>query len=339
MTELEAITVNLPSTERHDADDELRRMTAGWLLAQRSNNTRLAYQRDVLGIGTNGKPAIMSVPCWLAWCEERDLHPLDARRAHVDAYGRSLEAAGSSPATVARKLSAISSWYDYLVIEEVAERNPAKAATRPEISRDVSNTVGLTQAEADRLIAAADEDGLRSSALIRMLLFNGVRVSVATDSRMKALGYDQGHRTITLRLKGGRTVKAPIVAPVLDALDAYHADRGTLAPEDLIFVTSRGRALDEPYVWRLVRRLARRAEIAAHDELNPHGLRHAFATLALSLGVPLVVVQDAMGHLDPRTTQRYNRARHLLDNHPAHKLATTLAQPAKPLPHDDRSET
>ena len=337
MTELEAITVNLPSADTVDADDELRRMTAGWLLAQRSHNTRLAYQRDVLGIGTNGKPAIMSVPCWLAWCEERDLHPLEARRAHVDAYRHSLEGAGSSPATIARKLSAISSWYDYLVIEDAAERNPAKKATRPDINRDVSNAVGLTQAEADRLISTADEDGLRSAALIRMLLFNGVRVSVATDSRMKALGYDQGHRTITLRLKGGRMVKAPIVGPVLGALDAYHSDRGALSSDDLLFVTSRNKALDEPYVWRLVRRLARNAEIPSHNELNPHGLRHTFATLALSLGVPLAVVQDGMGHLDPRTTQRYNRARYQLENHPAHALAAHLAQPA-PLPHDDRSE-
>lgn len=337
MTELEPLTVNIPSTEHTVADDELRRMTAGWLLAQRSQNTRVAYQRDVLGVGTNGKPAIMAVPCWLTWCQERGLHPLEARRGHVDAYRHTLEAANSSPATIARKISAISSWYDYLVIEEVADRNPAKNATRPEVNRDVSNAAGLTQAEADRLIAAADEDGLRSSALVRMLLFNGVRVSVATDSRMKALGHDQGHRTISLRLKGGRVVKAPIVAPVLGALDAYHADRGPLSSEDLVFVTSRGRALDEPYVWRLVRRLARKAEIPAHNELNPHGLRHAFATIALGLGVPLAVVQDAMGHLDPRTTQRYNRARFQLENHPAHALAAHLAQSAT-LPHEDRSE-
>lgn len=338
MTDLEPLTVNIPSTEHHDADDELRRMTAGWLLAQRSSNTRLAYQRDVLGIGTNGKPAIMAVPCWIAWCEERGLHPLEARRGHVDAYRHSLEAAGSSPATIARKLSAISSWYDYLVIEDTAERNPAKNATRPDVNRDVSNAVGLTQPEADRLITAADDDGLRSAALIRMLLFNGVRVSVATDSRMKALGHDQGHRTITLRLKGGRMVKAPIVAPVLNALDAYHSDRGPLSPDDLVFITSRNKPLDEPYVWRLVRRLARNAEIPSHNELNPHGLRHTFATLALSLGVPLAVVQDGMGHLDPRTTQRYNRARFQLENHPAHALAAHLGQPA-PLPHGNRSET
>lgn len=337
MTGLEPLTVTLPSTE-HDADDELRRMTVGWILAQRSRNTRLAYQRDVLGIGTNGKPAIMKVPCWLTWCQDHGLHPLEARRGHVDAYRHALEAAGSSPATIARKLSAISSWYDYLVIEEVAERNPAKNATRPEVNRDVSHAVGLTQDEANRLIAAADEDGPRSSALIRMLVFNGVRVSVVTDSRIKDLGYDQGHRTITLRLKGGRMAKAPIVAPVLEALDAYHAERGPLSPDDLIFVTSRGKALDEPYVWRLVRRLARKAQIPSHNELNPHGLRHTFATLALSLGVPLAVVQDGMGHLDPRTTQRYNRARFQLEKHPAHALAANLAQPT-PLPHADRSET
>jgi site-specific recombinase XerD len=250
-----------------------------------------------------------------------------------------LEAVDASPATIARKLSAISSWYDYLVTEDVAEKNPAKKATRPEVNRDVSPAVGLTQAEADRLMAAADDDGLRSSALIRMMCFNGVRVSVVTDSRMKALGYDQGHRVITLRLKGGRYVKAPIVPPVLGPLDAYHEDRGLLTPDDLMFVTSRNRPLDEPYCWRLVRRLARKAEIPSHDSLNPHTLRHFFATIALSFNVPLAVVQDAMGHLDPRTTQRYNRARHQIQNHPAHELARRLGQPGSPLPRDDRSET
>jgi integrase len=81
-------------------------------------------------------------------------------------------------------------------------------------------------------------------------------------------------------------------------------------------------------VFRLVRRLAREAGIAAADRLSPHSLRHAFATAARSEGVPLEDVQDAMGHADPRTTRRYDRDRHNLDRDPAYTLAAARARRA-----------
>ena len=97
------------------ADDEPGRATIGWLIAQKSIHTRHAYRRDVIGIGTNGKPAKMPVPAWLPWCEQNGVDPLAARRSHADLYARLIEVAGQSPATWARKISAISSWYDYLI--------------------------------------------------------------------------------------------------------------------------------------------------------------------------------------------------------------------------------
>jgi integrase/recombinase XerD len=75
-------------------------------------------------------------------------------------------------------------------------------------------------------------------------------------------------------------------------------------------------------VFLFVRRIARKAGIAGADSISPHSLRHTFATDALNAGVSLRDLQDAMGHADPRTTRRYDRARGGLDRHPAHILAT-----------------
>jgi len=76
--------------------------------------------------------------------------------------------------------------------------------------------------------------------------------------------------------------------------------------------------------YALIRRLARKAAIPAADRLSPHSLRHSFATELLGAGVPLQDVQDAMGHADPRTTRRYDRSRHNLDQHPTYKMAAQL---------------
>ena len=76
--------------------------------------------------------------------------------------------------------------------------------------------------------------------------------------------------------------------------------------------------------YKLIRRLARRAGIAAADKISPHSLRHSFATELLAAGVPLQDVQDTMGHADPRTTRAYDRSRHNLDRHPTYAMATHL---------------
>ena len=70
--------------------------------------------------------------------------------------------------------------------------------------------------------------------------------------------------------------------------------------------------MDQPAAWRLARWLARKAGVDV-GELNPHSLRHRFVTAALDAGVSLRGVQDAAGLADPRTTRRYDRARHNLD--------------------------
>lgn len=329
----------------HDEPDPLMQMTAAWLIAQKSPNTRAAYRRDVTGIGTTGEPARTQTPAWLPWCDLYDLQPLQARRMHVDAFRLALEAAGCSPRTVARKLAAVSSWYDYLLDEELTERNPAKKAARPEIDKDTSPAVGLTAKEGRAFLASAEADGPLADATLKLLALNGVRVSVILNARPRDFGYDSGHRIIRFTLKGGKPHKAPIVPQVDEAIENYKkTSRGTLSRDDLLFLKPNGDPLDESFMRRLVQRIARTAGIPSWRDLSPHSLRHTFATVLLGMGVPLAVVQDIMGHLDPRTTQAYNHARDRLDGHPTYKLAGVLLPSPEslrdePLPHPERSET
>jgi site-specific recombinase XerD len=311
--------------------DELTRMTAAWLLAQKSPHTRTAYRRNVTGIGTNGEPAEMTAPAWLPWCEQNGLEPLKVRRGHVDAYRLVLEAAGCSPNTVAQRLAAVSSWYDYLLDEELTERNPAKRVKRPSIDRDDSPTVSLSLDEAKRFLVEAEVDGPLTNAVIKMLALNGIRVSVVLNARPRDFGYDSGHRIVRFVLKGGKRLKAPVADEVNEAIEAYKRSRGrTLAADELLFVRPGDQPLDDSWMRRLVQRIAKQAGIPSWRDLSAHSLRHTFGTLALAFGIPLAVVQDAMGHADPRTTQAYNHGRHRLDNHPTYTLAKHLLPSPEP---------
>ncbi|GGN35360.1 tyrosine-type recombinase/integrase [Actinoplanes campanulatus] len=288
-----------------------REFTDAWLANRRlSEHTRAAYRRDVDG--------------WLTWCAGRDLDPLHASFLDVNSYARELEARPLAPASVARKLSGLSSWYDFLVKLRAVPANPVGGADRPQVDRDHSSTVGLTPAEVDALLAAAGRAGRRTHAMITVLADLGLRVGELVGLNLDDLGHERGHRTVRFTGKGGKARRRAVTPAVAAALDDYLAERGS-RPGPL-FVTSTGSRVDRHAIFRLVRRLAAEAGIASADRLSPHSLRHSFATTARAEGVPLEDVQDAMGHADPRTTRRYDRDRYNLDRDPAYTIAAARAR-------------
>ncbi|WP_405109089.1 tyrosine-type recombinase/integrase [Micromonospora sp. NBC_01405] len=304
--------------------------TEAWLRNRRlSEHTRDAYRRDVAG--------------WLAWCAVRELDPLRANFLDVNTYGRELESAPAArtgrpltPATVARKLSALSSWYDFLVKLRAVEANPVSGADRPRVDRDHSATVGLTPEEVDMLLAAVEAEAgptaARNRAAVALLADLGLRVGELVSLDLADLGAERGHRSVRFVGKGGKPRRRALTPSTTYAVDAYLAERAAQArvtvPEltGPLLVTATGGRLDRHSVFRLVRRLARTAGIPAWAKLSPHSLRHAFATTARAEGVPLEDVQDAMGHADPRTTRRYDRDRHNLDRDPAYVIWAARAR-------------
>ncbi|AGZ42533.1 tyrosine-type recombinase/integrase [Actinoplanes friuliensis] len=302
-------------------------VTEAWLANRRlSAHTRDAYRRDVAA--------------WLAWCAARDVDPLHASFLDVNAYARGLEAQPLSPATVARKLSGLSSWYDFLVKLRAVDANPVGGADRPYVSRDHSATVGLTPEEVDALLAAAEAEtgpaAVRNLAVLALLADLGLRVGELVGLDVSDVGVERGHRSVRFTGKGGKPRRRALTPYAATALDAYLAHRaateGTTADrlDGPLLVTATGTRIDRHSVFRLVRRLAREAGIGGWARLSPHSLRHAFATTARAEGVPLEDVQDAMGHADPRTTRRYDRDRHNLDRDPAYTIAAARARRSAP---------
>jgi integrase/recombinase XerD len=277
---------------------------------------------------STAKAYLGDLKAWAAECESKRVHPFAARRHHVDAWVKALArdpqpATGrpAAAATIARRLSCLSKFYDYGMREvELIEHCPVANVRRPKVSED-SPTIGLSAAELDQLLTAAEGDGDTSTALVSLLVYNGLRIDEALRCDVEDFTYQRGHRVLRITRKGGRASTEPLSPIVSRALECCIGDR-TGGP---IFRNRDGTArLPYSTSYALIRRLARKAGIAAAGRLSPHSLRHSFATELLGAGVPLQDVQDAMGHADPRTTRRYDRSRHNLDRHPTYKMASQL---------------
>jgi len=156
---------------------------------------------------------------------------------------------------------------------------------------------------------------------VLLLGLNGLRVSEALGADVEDLTTERGHRVLRIKRKGGKTATVPLAPRTAEAVDAYVGDR-TIGP---LFATTTGVRWHRSEAWRTLRRLAKVAVPEKAGSLHPHDLRHAFVTLSLDAGASLRDVQDAAGHADPRTTRRYDQARHNLDRHPTYALAGLIA--------------
>ncbi|MFI9839185.1 tyrosine-type recombinase/integrase [Nonomuraea sp. NPDC051941] len=307
--------------------------TAGWLSSEKrsSPKTRRGYSQDL--------------SFWLAYILARGLDPMDIAPIEADLYGAALRDAGLAASTRARRISAASSWYRYLVRAGAAARNPFLDMERAQPS-SLSSTRGLAKADMDRMLAwakaeadktaAAHEDGraaasrvrdsARAYAMLCLVVVTACRVGGVIESRLSSLGWDTGHRVIDLPVKGpaGKTLRLAVPPYASAALDRYITLRG--GDEGPLFRTDTGRPLDQPAIFRKIREIARKAGVPHWDAISPHSLRHAVATYLLSEGVELHVVQDLLGHADPRTTRRYDKEQSALNRSPAYKLGQAFAQ-------------
>ncbi|MFC3979677.1 tyrosine-type recombinase/integrase [Streptosporangium jomthongense] len=291
----------------------VQQLVWAWLLRQRSEHTAAAYGRDLRE--------------WLAWCAEHDLDPLTVRRAHGDAYGRHLEhERGLSGRSAARKLAAMSSWYTYLVEEEVLDSNRVRLANRPEINRGESSTRSLTESEARAMMTAAVHDHgrqrARTAAIIALMLTVGPRVAEVVALTMASLGYERGMRTVRIVGKGGKVRLRHLPELAGQLLDAYLATRGSTPGP--VFVTASGRAMLTDAVEDLVKRIAKQAGLNHPETVTPHSLRHTFATLAQERGASRDEIQDALGHASAETTRVYLHAVKRLENDPSARVASVL---------------
>ena len=213
---------------------------------------------------------------------------------------------GLAPATIRRQISAIRTYYRFLVGEGHATRDPTERLESPKQWRTLPTV--LTVAEVGRLLAAPNPDeplAIRDRALLEFTYATGARVSEVVGLRPQDLLYEDGLARIFG--KGAKERIVPVGRRALGAVALYAReirpglDKGK--GRGILFLNARGAPLSRVGAWTIIRRAAKQAGLT--KRVTPHTLRHSFATHLLEGGADLRAVQEMLGHADLATTQLY----------------------------------
>lgn len=248
---------------------------------------------------------------------ERDIRKLAARlkadriplaRVTEDVLAgflRGQSRSGLSARSQARLVSALRSFFRFLVLSGLVKRDPAARLTTP--STWLALPKFLTVEEVEALLRAPDPAkpaGVRDRAMLEVLYGAGLRVSeLAT---LKAAEVNLGDGFLVCRGKGGKERIVPLGRSAAEAVRRWLAEARPLVDADgreELFLSRRGRPFTRQGVWKLLRKHAAKAGLAA--KVFPHVLRHSFATHLLERGADLRAVQLMLGHSQITTTQIY----------------------------------
>jgi integrase/recombinase XerD len=227
------------------------------------------------------------------------------------------EAQAYRPATIARKLASLKTFFRYLQSSGVVEADPVADLGVPRIQKEPPQVLNQEQVSSlFRQIAADCPVGKRDIAMISLLYATGMRVSELVelnlaDLRNLADRYSEAEAVVYVGSKGKRRHERalPLSRPAQEALRDYVASaRQVLIQhhpgEQALFVNHHGERLTRQGFWLIVKGYARQAGIT---EITPQMLRHSFATLMLQTGMELRSVQEMLGHAHLATTQAYSR--------------------------------
>ncbi|MFC1897161.1 tyrosine recombinase XerC [Chloroflexota bacterium] len=208
--------------------------------------------------------------------------------------------------SIARKLSAIRSFYRYLLREEIISTSPVATTSSPKLDRRLPSF--LTLEEINRLLEAPDlstPQGLRDRALLELLYASGLRVSELVSLSLEQINLDTNE--IRVWGKGSKERMVLIGKPAARALTAYlNQGRPELLGKrgnSALFINRYGKRLIERRVQRILEKYTNIADIG--KRVYPHMLRHTFATHLLDGGADLRVVQELLGHASLSSTQIY----------------------------------
>lgn len=268
------------------------RLVTAWLSGKQSENTRTAYARDI-GITPQRRPG--RAPSWLDWCQQHGIHPVTGVTGlHVPLYARQLAGTGLSPASAARKLAAVSSWYDWLARRGHIAASPAVGVARPRPGANpppVPPAAALTADQVLALMHAADTapgpQRARTAALTAVLLLTGARLTEITGADVADLGTSDGRRVLWVTRAGGRRLGLPLPGPAASRVDAYLAGRPGQAGAQALFATRTGGRLFAADVRRTLRRLAAQVPalpVGQARHLGPRTIRRSFAEPYLQAG-------------------------------------------------------
>ncbi len=263
------------------------------LEAGHSGHTVESYQRDLRRL--------------LEFARDRRLDsPADLGRRHLREFVFLLKDLGLSPATIRRHVSAVRTYFGFLLGEGLVDADPSDRLETPRRGRSLPSV--LTVPEMERLLGAPSLDApmaWRDRALLELGYGAGLRVSelcglmpgdiLASEGLVRVIGKGDKQRLVPI----GRHVIGVVSVYLNSARPAL--DRGRTGGR--LLLNARGQPLSRVGAWGIVRKAARTAGLVRR--VTPHTLRHSFATHLLEGGADLRAVQEMLGHADLSTTQIY----------------------------------
>lgn len=260
-----------------------------------SAQTVRAYQSDL--------EQLNEFLCELKHTDALEIEQIGMRDIQLWVRERSFEE-DNKPASIARKISAVRSFFRFLVRKGHAKQNPAQLISSPKVARPLKNFLSVD--DIFHLLESTTPDdvlGIRDMAMWELAYGAGLRVSELVGVDVSELDLDNGW--VKVLGKGNKERFVPFGQKAADGIQRYLSRRMELVtePTDALFLNYRGGRLSTRSVHRLLKQHLIRAGL--DPEVSPHGLRHSFATHLLDSGADLRGIQEMLGHASLSTTQRY----------------------------------
>ncbi|MFP5263650.1 MAG: site-specific tyrosine recombinase XerD [Blastocatellia bacterium] len=255
-----------------------------------SPNTLIAYKNDIEKLND------------FANTIGKDLISLE--REDLVTFTQYLHERGLEPRSIARVLVTIRNLFKFLLLDGFLKRDPSSNLETPKSWQSLPKI--LSAEEVERLLASPDvtsNAGIRDKAMIEILYATGLRVSELVALKLSDINLDLGF-LITMG-KGSKQRSIPIGKSAINWTRRYLAARPKLlagASSSLLFVSDKGTPITRQSFWKLIVSYGEKSKIG---HINPHLLRHSFATHLLENGADLRSVQMMLGHSDISTTQIY----------------------------------
>jgi integrase/recombinase XerC len=281
-----------------------------------SIHTLKNYQRDL-----NNLIAYCDAHALENWAALDDQHI----RLHISQRHRQ----GVSGKSLQRSLSALRTFFRYLVEEGILKYNPARSVKAPKSARKLPQTLDVDRVGQLLTIQGTDELAIRDRAILELFYSSGLRLSELTGLNVNSL---LGDNQVRVTGKGNKQRQLPIGRKALEALQSWLAIRHKLSAEGetALFVSKKGTRLSARSVQQRLRHWVLKQGMDTH--VHPHMLRHSFASHVLESSGDLRAVQELLGHADISTTQIYTHLdfQHLARVYDkAHPRAHSRSKPKK----------
>ncbi|MBC7485210.1 MAG: site-specific tyrosine recombinase XerD, partial [Cytophagaceae bacterium] len=233
--------------------------------------------------------------------------PLAVKEDHIKAFLKYINELGLSAHSQGRMLSGIKSFYKFLLIEELLDKDPTELIEGPKLGRKLPDT--LDYLEIEQMFDAIDvstPEGFRNRAMLETLYSSGLRVSELITLKITNIFFSEGFLKIIG--KGEKERMVPIGRAALNLIKIYKEEVRVHVPVDkasqnVVFLNRRGKQMSRVMIFLLIKGLAKKAGI--QKNISPHTFRHSFATHLIEGGADLRAVQQMLGHESITTTEIY----------------------------------